>query len=106
MPEICRFNPVVSRPVPLPGFFLDLKLDIDRVSNQITSTATAASGLGTAAGAWKLGLNEWAVIVGIGLTIVFGCLNLALNFYFKQKHFNLAKTNKLDELRRKQKHYG
>ena len=52
---------------------------------QIAERASLVSAGGTGVAAFTL--NEWAVIVGIVSTIV----TTLLNWYYKQKHLNLAR---------------
>lgn len=52
---------------------------------QIAEKASIASGGGTVVAG--VTLNEWAILIGIAATIV----TTLLNWYYKHKHFQLAK---------------
>jgi len=62
--------------------------ELFKIANQVTATGTAGGGAFTAASGYSM--SEVGIFVGIGLTVIFGSLNLFINYYFKLKHYQLA----------------
>ena len=63
-------------------------MDVERISNQVTGAGTAGGGLLAAFSGFSM--SEIGIAAGIGLTVIFGSLNLAINYHFKNKHYQLA----------------
>lgn len=73
-------------------------MDIEKVVSQVTGAGTVGGGGFTIFSG--LTENEVGILAGIALTIIFGCLNLAVTWCFKQKHYQIEK-DKFELERRK-----
>lgn len=75
----------------------DAHMTISSIADSVPAKAASVATFGGSAGAIFGGINQWNAVATIG-GIVIGLLGLALNWYFKLQHLELARARLRVEL--------